>query len=331
MKILVAPSKSRLEEVSTESDIEKLREYGEVIFNNSGTEFTEEDLKNKICDVDVLITSWKSPYISKNILSSAKKLKLICHMGGSIKYQFNIEEIFNRNIKIINGTEVIAKSVAEYTLGTMIMSLRKFQSYHENVKNNGWRWEVNKSWEKSLFSSRVGLIGYGAVSKQLIKLLKPFNSEILVYDPLEKLKVQDDNIRFVEMSELLKSCNVISLHCAFNPDTQNLISKKEMLLIPNNSVIINTAHGSLIEEKYIEEIANEKNISFVLDVFSKEPLPLESPLRNSRNIFCTPHLAGGTIHERKQLLNYMIQQIEMFNNSDTKDFGISAIDISRLA
>ncbi|MGN7471992.1 NAD(P)-dependent oxidoreductase [Brevibacillus sp. SAFN-007a] len=330
MNILVIPSASQIEEVSTFESKEKLEKLGNVKWNNDCFEWDEEKIISEIRDVEVLITSWKSSYISERIIRCAPKLKFIGHAGGSIKKQVHSSAI-DKGIKVVSGTTVIANSVAEYALGMMICGLRNINNYIESVKNGGWRWEVNRGWEPSLFNKVVGLIGFGEVAKKLRKLLKPFNCDVVIYDPyLTDEEANDNDVRKVPLNELLSSSDIISLHCGLNEQSNNLLNKNRITLLKENAIIINTANGHLLDERELVKVSKEKNIKVVLDVFKKEPMDPNDELRKINGFYCTPHIAGGTLDERRSLLGYIVDNLDMFINLK-KDVGVSRDEWSRLA
>jgi phosphoglycerate dehydrogenase-like enzyme len=160
----------------------------------------------------------------------------------------------------------------------------------------------------------IGIIGFGAVAKELVKLLKPFEVSIMVYDPYaEPSQVASYGARKVGLNELLKCSDVVTLHAALTPETHHMIGEKELRLMKPAAYLINTSRGALIDENALVKALREKWIAgAALDVFEQEPLESNSPLYDLENVFLTPHVAGGSDERMRQLFGTVVEDFKRF-------------------
>jgi len=156
--------------------MDELAKVGDVTYNNS--DYNPSVLVEMIKDADICLTGWGCPKLDETILANASKLKLIAHTGGAVAAIVS-PYLYERNIKIISGNEGYAESVAEGTLAYFLAGLRHIPYYNELVQKGEWKSPGFAN--KGLLDKKVGLIGFGAISRYLLPLLNPFRVEILVY------------------------------------------------------------------------------------------------------------------------------------------------------
>lgn len=313
VKVLVTIPRDLYEHISRVEDEEKLKSFAEVIFNPYNRNLNEEELSNLIAEVDGCITSWGSPKFTELVLNNAKKLKIIGHAAGSIK-PYVTEEVFKRGIVVVNAASTIAKSVAEFTLAMILNCLKGIPQYIEAMHMKDWDYKNRKDIKTfDLEGKVVGIVGFGKVARELVKLLKPFEVRILVYDPyVENEQLTAYNIRKVELEELLSVSDVVTLHAASTPETYHMIGEKELKLMKPSAYIINTA-GPIIDERSLAKALKEKWIAgAALDRFEHEPLQKDSPLYELSNTFLTPHVAGPSDERRKMLFGTIVDDFRRF-------------------
>jgi D-3-phosphoglycerate dehydrogenase len=143
-----------------------------------------------------------------------------------------------------------------------------------------------------LAGSTVGVIGYGKIGRQVAKRLRGWDVTLLVYDPY----VKDEDLEYgrqVDLSTLLREAQFITLHVPPTPETQHLIGAEQFALMRGDAYLVNTARGSVVDQKALVEALREKRIAgAALDVYEVDPLPSNSPLLDLENVILTPHQAG---------------------------------------
>ena len=279
MKILVCDN---LEE----KVIEKLSQLGEVT-NISDSKTKTEELISNIVDTDIVVIR-SSTKINKDILQKANKLKIIARCGVGID-NIDIEEATNKEIYVTNSPNANIISVAELTIGLIISAARNIHTSNNSLKNKNW--DRNKFLGTELYKKQLGLIGFGKAAKEVAKRLTAFGMDIVFYDPY--VEASEDESNKVELDELLKTSDVISIHVVKNEETKNMINDEKLNLIKKGGILVNTSRGGIVDEVALFQRSSDDVIFAGLDVFSKEPPDINKTFSTS-NIVTTPHLGAST-------------------------------------
>ena len=279
MKILVCDN---LEETV----IEKLSQLGEVT-NISDSKTKTEELISNIVDTDIVVIR-SSTKINKDILQKANKLKIIARCGVGID-NIDIEEATNKEIYVTNSPNANIISVAELTIGLIISAARNIHTSNNSLKNKNW--DRNKFLGTELYKKQLGLIGFGKAAREVAKRLTVFGMEIVFYDPY--VEASEDEANKVELDELLKTSDVISIHVVKNEETKNMINDEKLNLIKKGGILVNTSRGGIVDEVALFQRSSDDVIFAGLDVFSKEPPDINKTFSTS-NIVTTPHLGAST-------------------------------------
>ena len=279
MKILVCDN---LEE----KVIEKLSQLGEVT-NISDSKTKTEELISNIVDTDIVVIR-SSTKINKDILQKANKLKIIARCGVGID-NIDIEEATNKEIYVTNSPNANIISVAELTIGLIISAARNIHTSNNSLKNKNW--DRNKFLGTELYKKQLGLIGFGKAAKEVAKRLTAFGMDIVFYDPY--VEASEDEANKVELDELLKTSDVISIHVVKNEETENMINDEKLNLIKKGGILVNTSRGGIVDEVALFQRSSDDVIFAGLDVFSKEPPDINKTFSTS-NIVTTPHLGAST-------------------------------------
>lgn len=309
MKILLAIGEGEVRDsFFTPKVLEELKKLGEVVFNETGRQgFTKEELIENIKDIDIIITGWQSPAIDADVLKNANKLKIHAHTGGSV-YSYTSKEEYEKGIVVLSGNDTFAKSVAEGCLCMTLNSLRRNEEAMQSMRDGKWR--IHRSFNQGLYRKKVGIVGFGMISRYFVELLRWFEPEIYIYSNyLTEEKAQEYGGKKASLEQIFSECEVISLHSAWTKETEGMISQKLIKMMRDRAVLVNTARGIIIDEQALIEELQTGRISASLDVFSIEPLPKDSKLRTLKNVQLYPHVAGPTYDMREQVTFQLIDDI----------------------
>ena len=242
--------------------------------------------KIKIC----IVTSSRAEYgLLKNLINSAKKLKVIARCGVGVD-NIDLEQASKNNIYVTNSPNANIISVAELTIGLIIAAARNIHLSNNSLKTG--EWNRQKFVGTELYDKQLGLIGFGKAANEVAKRLTAFGMKIVFYDPyIEESKHEATK---VDLDYLLQTSDVISIHVNKTKETQNLIDSEALNMIKEGGIIVNTSRGGIIDEKSLFELVDDKKIIFGgLDVYEKEP-PVVGDFFSSSNIVTTPHLGAST-------------------------------------
>ncbi len=292
-----------------------------------------DELGEHLSRIQILITSWGCPRIDAKVIADMPQLKLIAHLAGSVK-GFVAEDVWRRGIKITNAVAANAIPVAEYTLAAILFANKRVFQLHDfylQHKENRAPW-TREAPEVGNYRKRVGIVGASQVGRKVIDLLKPFDNEILVYDPyLSPLKCRELQARKVGLSELMSHSDVVSIHAPLLAETRHLIGARELSLMQDHATLINTARGGIVDQAALINTLSSGRLFAILDTTEPEVLPVDSPLFRLPNVFLTPHIAGSMGSETQRLTDYIIDELERFTQNRTLKYGVRVEDLARLA
>ena len=292
--VAIAIGKANYKRMFSQEAWEALRAFANVIEQPGDEPTNKEELMELLADADACITSWGVAQLDADVMAAAPKLKAMAHMGSSVK-RFTSDAFWERNMHLTSTGIALAKTVAETTLGLMIVGQKRIWQLAQHVRDGGWR--DSPVWDRwyacELYRRNVGIIGASNVGRHVIELLKPFKPNVLLYDPFVSAEeAKELGTTKVELDELLRESDVVSIHAPANPHTYQMLNAEGLALMKDDALLINTARGTIIDEKaLIAELQKGRFFAF-LDVTDPEPPAADSPLRKLDNVVVVPHIAG---------------------------------------
>jgi phosphoglycerate dehydrogenase-like enzyme len=271
-------------------------------------------LRNQIANADVLVTTWHSPFLTREILGAEPRVKLIAHCGGEVKSRV-ADEIF-AFVTVTNAADPMARGVAEMAVGLLLSLVRRIPEYATEMRDGVIRTTEYVSEGERLFGRRVGIVGFGRIGRAVAKLLAPFGVELLVSDPYaQRDEIAASGLTFVQLDELVSDCSVVVLCAALTPETRGMFDARRLALLRDGSYLINVARGGLIDMgALLRELGNGR-ITAALDVTDPlEPLPADHELRQLPNVTLTPHIAAGGIEMRREMGAVAVEEVVRFAN-----------------
>ncbi len=308
MKALVAIRKDKtFDTFFTQENIKFAESLGEIIWVDTATE-TIEDIKTKIKDCDTYITCWGSPALTPEILECAPKLKLLTHLGSTVA-PVVCDEVYERGVKVISGFDYFSKSTAEGTVAYMLAAMRDIPFYNDRLKDKRiWR-EID-DYTDSVIYKKVGLVGYGGVGKYVAKMLSTFDVDMKV-SARRELPAEDKELYgFAQcsMEEIFETCDIISIHLAYNNATHHMIDDTLLSKIKKGALLVNTARGAVIDEAALIKHLQNGDFYAALDVYEQEPINMDNPMLDLPNVLMLPHQAGVTVNLRAVLTHDLLKE-----------------------
>lgn len=291
-----------------------LAECGDVRY---GT-FTRDELRDALTGVDVLFGGWGLPRLDEDFLSHADKLQLVCYTGGSVADQMT-ETVAMRGIHMCSGNRLYAASVAEGTIGYILLAQRRLVRLIEETRDRGWAPFYRSD---GIRYKTVGIIGYGMIAKELIQLLSVFGCKILVSsdwfreEDAVAYRAAHISVEKCELATLFRESDIVTLHESLTDESYHSIDRRYFSLMKPDSLFVNTARGPIIVEEDLAEFVGAGHIRAVLDVYEKEPLPMDSCLRGCENIVLIPHRGGPTMDIREQVTLALIEDLRRYQKGE---------------
>jgi D-3-phosphoglycerate dehydrogenase len=295
--------------------IEKLRSTGDLeIFSEPPK--TSDELKERIKSADIVIVGWSD--LTKNIINSAKKLKMVSIWATTCHYA-DLEAAKERGIVVTHVPSYATEAVAEYVFALLLAAIRRLPSADKHVRKGDFDWRPFGGVE--LYGKTLGIIGTGAIGCRVAEIAKVFKMQILGYDKYPNLKkAEETGMKYVDLYTLLKESDFITLHVTLTSETERLIGEKEIEALKKGAVIINTSQGKVIEEKALVDALKSGKISFAgLDVFEEEPPAKDSPLFKLDNVILSPHIGFNTVEAAKRCTDICIDNVMKFLEGHPKN------------
>ncbi len=271
----------------------------DVTFNKSDKMPDTNAIARKIADYDVLLGGWGTPPLTAKVFDKAPKLKLYCHLAGSVKHILSPEVVegclIPRGLPTFSANEALAYNVAESTIGMMMMLSHYWVPFVNDFRATGrWR-NPDIPWNAQfLQGATVGIIGASKVGRHVVKLLSGWDLKLLCYDPyLDAKEAKKLGVRKAGLETLFRTADFISLHTPNIPETDRMVNARLLKLMKDGATFINTARGNAVDHEALLAEARTGRILVGLDVTDPEPLPQDSPFRELDNVFILPHVSGA--------------------------------------
>ncbi|MCY3912102.1 MAG: hydroxyacid dehydrogenase [Chloroflexi bacterium] len=313
-RVLVTVERPLLRRISTPEALARLEEMAEsVAFNDDDRAWDAADVRERIGGATTVLASWGSCAYDERLLDAAPELEIICYAAGTIR-GVAPPAVFRRGVRVTHAADFIAMGVAEHTLTVVLALLRRTGQFDAAMRAGRWR-DIGPPADRELYGKRYGIVGASKVGRRLIPLLRPFDVEIVVADPyLTETDAQRLGVRKLELPDLMRTSDVISIHAPVLPSTHHMIDARMLALIKDDAVLVNNARSALIDtDALLAELAKER-LDCALDVFDQEPLPTDHPLLGMRRVLLSPHVAGLTPERRSRLTDEMLNEMERHAN-----------------
>ncbi|MFY1669612.1 phosphoglycerate dehydrogenase [Plantactinospora sp. WMMB334] len=233
--------------------------------------------------------------LTADVLARAPSLRVVVRTGVGYD-SVDVAAATRQGITVSNLPGINANAVAEYTLGLLLTTARRLVQAAAGVAAG--RWPRDDGHE--LRGATLGLIGYGASARAVVPLARAFGMSILCVTTVPPGQRPDPDVRFVELDELLRTSDYVSVHAALTGRTRGLLDAAAFARMKPTAFVINTARGPIVDEQALASAVRDGRIAgAALDVVSTEPLPSDSPLRSVDGIVVYSHLAGQTAEARR--------------------------------
>tara|TARA_Y100000588_G_C14281118_1_gene937223 strand:- start:13990 stop:14937 length:948 start_codon:yes stop_codon:yes gene_type:complete len=268
----------------------------------------DEILKDIPEDTEVYIAGTEK--ISSSLYEKCCRLKAIIRLGvGLDNIDFGLTK--DKNVLVTYTPNSPALSVAEHAVSLMSAAIKKIPYLHSQTVQGVWK----KEFTRLIYRSKIGIVGFGRIGQLIAKFLMPYNPTLKIYDPI--IRANDEivfNAQHTSLDALLEESDVIFLAAASSQ--KPIISHKEVALLKNNVVIVNSARGTLVNEQLIEKfLTSNPNAVYATDVFCNEPYG--GPLCQLKNVVLTPHVGSSSLETRIMMEREVAEELRSFKLTGT--------------
>ncbi len=265
-----------------------------------------DELKSVIKDYHALVIR-SATKVTPDVLQYAENLRVIGRAGSGLD---NVDKAAatKQGIVVMNTPGGNTITTAEHTIALLFSISRKVP--HANASMAAGKWEKKKFMGVELFNKTLGVLGLGRIGTEVARRCQGLGMNVIAFDPfLSEEKAEEMGIEKVEIAELFKRADFITIHTPLTAETRNLFNNKTIKTMKDGVYIINCARGGIINEKdLLEALDSGKVAGAAIDVFEIEP-PKNNPLVGHERVVCTPHLGASTKEAQENVAIAVAEQI----------------------
>lgn len=299
--------------------------------------FDDARLAADLAACEILITGWGSPRLDRGALARMPRLRHIVHSAGTVKL-FLDPAVLGAGVVVSSAAEANAIPVAEYTLAAVILGAKRAFTLADRLRAGrldeaGTHRDLRALPWIGTRGLTVGVIGASRIGARVVRLVRTvLDARVLLHDPYTDAGLTaDPGVSRVGLDELLRGSAVVSVHAPLTAETAGLIGARELALMPDGAVLVNTARGGLVDTDALRAQVLSGRIDAVLDVTEPEPLPVGDGLFGAPNAFLTPHIAGALGNETTRLGDLAVDEVERIAQGREVRHALDAASFGRIA
>lgn len=277
-------------------------------------ELSYDCLVREALDADYFLVSGRLP-IDEGLLSATKHLKMIQRTGVGTE-MLDIEAIKSHGIPVYVNAGVNARSVAEHTLTLMLAALKRLPQINAQTHSGLWKKQQQGVTTHELYGKTVGLVGMGNIGRLVAAMLQPFGAKVIYTDVFRQKEEIEANLGLTyceNFEAMLPQCDILSFHCPLTKNNTEMLNKRTLSMMKEDSIIINTARGKLINPDDLYEALKSGHIkAAALDTHYEEPLKEGYKLAELDNVILTPHIGGLSYEAFHQMMADAVENIVTF-------------------
>jgi D-3-phosphoglycerate dehydrogenase len=272
------------------------------------TGLAEAELKAIIGDYAALMIR-SGTTVTAEIIKAADRLQIIGRAGVGVD-NVDVPAATRRGVLVVNSPEGNTIAAAEHALALMLSLSRHVPHAHASTMAGGWDRKTYVGNE--LYKKKLGVVGLGKIGSHVARVAQAMGMDLLAYDPFVSAeRAQQMQVKLLPLAELFAEADYITLHLPRTPDTENLVNAELLRTMKPTARLVNCARGGIVDEAALAEAVESGVIAgAALDVYAKEPLAADSPLRSVRErLVLTPHLGASTTEAQENVAIDVAEQI----------------------
>jgi phosphoglycerate dehydrogenase-like enzyme len=277
--------------------LDTLRAAAEIRFPELDRPLDEEEMLELVAGCEGLIVGVDP--VTRRVLE-AGPLRVVVKYGSGMD-NIDVEGAEALGVQVSSTPGANSRSVAELAIALLLALARSVATHDRGVRGGSWR----RITGVELAGKRLGVVGYGAIGREVARLARGLDMEVVAHDPF----VEEADVPLVSLAELYSTSDAVSLHLPLSPETRGLVGARELAEMKPEAFLINTARGGLVDEDALAEALRSGRLAgAALDGFVEEPLG-PSPLRELDNVVFSPHAGAATVDAVRRAAGRAVEQL----------------------
>lgn len=302
--------------------LERLSEYYDVVVWDKYQAPPYEVILEEAKRSDALATLL-TDRIDCNLISSSPRLRIIAQYAVGYD-NIDIECATRHGVYVTNTPGVLTDATADLTWALILAITRRILEADRFVRSGEWH-KTGTGWHPMMMlgfqvsGATLGVIGMGRIGRAVAKRAKGFGMRVIYYDKyrLPRELEEELGVEYVELDELIKEADIITIHTPLTPETENLINEERLRMMKKTAYLVNTARGRIVDLDALVKALKEGWIAgAALDVFPEEPLPPDHPITKLDNVILTPHIGSATWQTRTRMADLVAENLIAFYKGD---------------
>jgi phosphoglycerate dehydrogenase-like enzyme len=276
----------------------------------------------------VLVTGWGTPALPESYASSKDlSLRYVCHLAGGVK-SIIPRRILERGLLVSNWGQAISHTIAEHAVLLVLGLLRnvpEWSGFMDNWQQSSHTFPTRTLSTRSLLGKRVGIHGFGAIARDIVQMLRPFQVKLSAYSRgVPNQLFEEFQVRQTSSLEELFATSDILIECeALTALSTASVNEHILRLLPDHAIFVNVGRAAVVHEAALIRIALEGKLRIGLDVHHQEPISPNHPLLNLRNVLLSPHIAGPTEDGMPVLCEFALNNLRRYIRGDEIEARVS--------
>ncbi|MCJ7752150.1 MAG: hydroxyacid dehydrogenase [Armatimonadetes bacterium] len=274
-----------------------------------------------LADAEIILSGWGMMRMDQEFLDAAPRLGAVLYGAGSVRGCLT-DEFWERNILLTSTYAANGIPVVEYTIASIVIGLK--QALISSAMTCRERTFTASETAPGLYGAKIGVIGAGMVGAGVLERLQSYDVTTYCCDPfLSDERARQLGTTKLDLDEMFRSCDAVSLHAASLPSTKHMIVGAHLRSMKEGAVFINTARGRIVKEDEMIEVLREGRIFAFIDVTDPEPPAPDSLLYTLPNVFLTPHCAGAVGKDIYRQGEYVLEELKRFLKGDPLRYPVT--------
>jgi D-3-phosphoglycerate dehydrogenase len=271
----------------------------------------KKELLRRVSDIDILFNKTDTSPVDRDVMEAASRMGYIVRHGTGYS-NVDVACATEKGIPVSFTPGVQARSIAEYTLGLILVMARKMIAAADAAQKGDP--DRRDFLGHELFGRTLGVIGVGNIGREVVRLAAGFGMKILAHHPRPSaVHLSDLPLRLVDLTTLLDESDVVSIHAPLNDETRALIGAGQLSRMKGDAVLVNMGRGGIVDEQALIRAVKTRTIAgAALDVVEREPVQKDDPLLGVENLIVMPHIASMTVEAQRRAALMAVEDILRF-------------------